>query len=206
MASMTFQRSTTVAGKAFRHSRTVEGDNRIESSKSYPAAKTGILTTRTDNDTGTITGQSGHEVTTGAILDVYWSGGCRRGMTVGTVSGTSIPIDGGSGDNLPAQDVAVTLMVPLVETSGWAFAGNDLSAMMANCPAPFVVVFLSSGEAELGAIVFSRSGGGTYSFYNATDETTSLTNILSGDTVAKVRASHGDATAARDINIQVLVN
>lgn len=70
------------------------------------------LSTRTDATSGTITAPSGHGVTTGATIDVLWTveessyyiSKVRRGVTVGTVSGTSIPISGGLGDDLPAQD------------------------------------------------------------------------------------------------------
>ncbi len=74
-------------------------------------AKTGTLSTRTDNNTGTLTLGSGHGITDGQIIDVYWSGGVQRTVTVGTVSGTSVPIDGGIGDNLPTATTAITACV-----------------------------------------------------------------------------------------------
>ena len=75
------------------------------------AAKAGTLSTRTDNNTGTLTLGSGHGITDGQIIDVYWSGGVQRTVTVGTVSGTSVPIDGGIGDNLPIATTAITACV-----------------------------------------------------------------------------------------------
>jgi len=74
-------------------------------------AKAGTLSTRTDNNTGTLTLGSGHGITDGQIIDVYWSGGVQRTVTVGTVSGTSVPIDGGIGDNLPTATTAITACV-----------------------------------------------------------------------------------------------
>lgn len=74
-------------------------------------AKAGTLSTRTDNNTGTLTLGSGHGITDGQIIDVYWSGGVQRTVTVGTVSGTSVPIDGGIGDNLPTAATAITACV-----------------------------------------------------------------------------------------------
>lgn len=74
-------------------------------------AKAGTLSTRTDNNTGTLTLESGHGITDGQIIDVYWSGGVQRTVTVGTVSGTSVPIDGGIGDNLPTAATAITACV-----------------------------------------------------------------------------------------------
>jgi len=74
-------------------------------------AKAGTLSTRTDNNTGTLTLGSGHGITDGQIIDVFWSGGVQRTVTVGTVSGTSVPIDGGIGDNLPTATTAITACV-----------------------------------------------------------------------------------------------
>jgi hypothetical protein len=80
-----------------------------------PAAKAGTLTTRTDNTTGTITGASGHGIVTADRIDLYWPGGQRRNVLVGTVAGTSIPFSGGTGDNLPAASTAVTFVKPQAE-------------------------------------------------------------------------------------------
>jgi hypothetical protein len=75
------------------------------------AAKAGTLTTRTDNNTGTLTMDSGHGITTGQIIDIYWSGGVQRTVTVGTVATNSVPIDLGIGDNLPIATTAITAVV-----------------------------------------------------------------------------------------------
>lgn len=88
--------------------RTADGGGNCEIS--VPAGKAGTLSTRTDNETGTLTLGSGHGITTGQIVDLYWPGGARYKITVGTVSGTSVPIgadNAGSGSNLPSQGTAV---------------------------------------------------------------------------------------------------
>lgn len=78
-------------------------------------AKSGSLTTRTNNSDGTLTMSTGHGITTGARLDLYWATGSRRGITVGTVSGNSVPISSGTGDNLPTAATAITAMVPTLQ-------------------------------------------------------------------------------------------
>jgi len=77
-----------------------------------PHSVAGTLTTRTDDDTGTLTLSTGHGVMTGNTVDVFWNDGAnsRTGMTAGTVSGNSVPIDGGSGDVLPAATTAVNVV------------------------------------------------------------------------------------------------
>ena len=75
------------------------------------AAKAGTLTTRTDDNTGTLTMATGHGITTGQIVDIYWSAGVQRTVTVGTVSVDSVPFDLGIGDVLPIATTAVTVCV-----------------------------------------------------------------------------------------------
>lgn len=74
-------------------------------------AKAGTLTTRTDNDTGTIT-STAHGYAVNDIVDVYWSGAgnVRYGMTVTSVpTADTFVADGGAGENLPAQASALTV-------------------------------------------------------------------------------------------------
>lgn len=89
-------------------SRTGDGGSVVEISVAKGYA--GTLSTRTDDETGTLTLGAGHAITTGQIIDLYWSGGARFAILVGTVSGTSVPIgadDSGTGDVLPAESTAV---------------------------------------------------------------------------------------------------
>ncbi len=87
------------------------GSGSIAYDETLSAAKTGTLTTRTDDNTGTLTMDSGHGITTGQIVDIYWSGGVQRKVTVGTVATNSVPIDLGVGDVLPIATTAVTVCV-----------------------------------------------------------------------------------------------
>jgi len=68
----------------------------------------GILTARGGNTTGTITA-AGHGLVAGDRADVFWSGGARDHVLVGTVSGDNVPISSGTGDNLPAEITAVLI-------------------------------------------------------------------------------------------------
>lgn len=68
----------------------------------------GTLSVRGDNTSGQVTLASGHGIVTGQLFDIAWSGGARSAVVAGTVSGNNIPIGGGTGDNLPVQDTALT--------------------------------------------------------------------------------------------------
>ncbi len=196
-AAVTATSSLTVSclGKQFTNNVSVDADNGALTDKTLAAAKTGTLTTRTDANTGTLTMTSGHGITTGAKIDLYWSGGSRRGVTVGTVATNSVPIDLGSGDDLPAAATAVTAMVVNEETSTWTLTGNNLTQLICGCNKPFTVVLLDGSDAELFAFVSTSPTGGCYFW----ESTSGVTNPLAGDTVAKVRTSHGDSTSSRSV-------
>jgi hypothetical protein len=76
----------------------------------------GVLTTRTDDATGTITmDDAGHRARTGSRLLVVWEAGGvkagRYGVIAGAVSGALVPITSGKGDNLPAEGSAVEVWI-----------------------------------------------------------------------------------------------
>src|SRR6185369_12276008 len=118
----------SVAGLSMSEIRTISGEGGLAPLEvSVPAGKAGTLTTRTDNDTGTATLGAGHGILTGDRVDVYWIGGHRYGMTVGTVAGTSVPLDLGAGDNLPTA--ATAIVVCKANNYPFAFTGNNLDAI-----------------------------------------------------------------------------
>lgn len=187
-------RKTVIDGQTYTSEVSVTAELAAKFDKSLGAAKTGTLTTRTDNDTGTLTMTAGHGIVTGARLDVYWDGGCRYGMTVGTVATNSVPIDGGAGDSLPTATTAITAMVPAEEAVG--VTGNNVAAMGVYTSTPTskaAVVWADGSSATLAACVVTAG-----SDYIWTDQD-GTTNPLAGDTVAKVFVSHGDSTGTKRV-------
>lgn len=70
----------------------------------------GDLDTRTDDDTGVIgLDDTSHGLTTNHTVHVEWGAGRRRGMSITSVSGPNITVDGGVGTVLPAAATAVTV-------------------------------------------------------------------------------------------------
>lgn len=143
------------------------------------AAQTdGALGTRTDNDTGIVQLATGHGITTAMVVDVYWVGGVRYGMDA-TVSSNDITIDGGAGDNLPAQDFAIAAVVEQVD---WEvnFDGDD---------AQIVGVFYRN-PSDTGAkahLDLLDTGTATIAEHDLVHETANggldqITNISAGDT------------------------
>src|SRR4051812_13463763 len=102
MPSTTIQRACAALGVNFGINTSIVSDSGHIVDAPLGAAKTGTLTTRTSNTVGTLTMTAGHGITTAALQDIYWDGGSRRNVTVGTVATNSVPFSGGIGDNLPA--------------------------------------------------------------------------------------------------------
>lgn len=163
-------------------------------SPSVPAAKSGSLTTRTDANTGTLTMSGGHGITTGAVIDLYWSGGSRYNVVVGTVATNSVPIDNGSGDDLPAAATAITAMVQHAENL--TLAGDDMVGFTVHSPVFGHIHFYASDGTTLHhsrPLVASAAAGGGYSWTWFAGS--GVTNPVAGDAVGKLKFSHGTATA-----------
>ena len=193
------QVTATVDGESYAHSYTATGDTLIRISPSLAAAKTGTLTTRTDNNTGTLTMQSGHGITTGAKLDVYWDGGSRYNMTVGTVSGTSVPIDLGGGDNLPTASTAITAMVP-EEHDCYVANGTNVVMVVGYCSKAAYVVFKDDGGNVISGGALQIDAANAESWIDGGPGT----NPITGSLVQTVALSHGDSTAARTVTAIVV--
>ena len=181
---------------------TADAETGAEPVGDVPAAKTGTLTTRTNNTDGTITLDPGHGLSTGR-MDLYWSGGSRRGVA-GTVTSDSLAITGGTGDNLPAQSTAVRATAPHVEAVNFT-GSNAVAALLwsalATADYPGWIVFTTSGDAEVKAWELTGSLP-TWSWDSGGD----ATNPFSGQTVAKVYFSHGNTDAVRNMGVGVLYN
>ncbi len=78
----------------------------------------GTLTTRTDADTGVITVAEDHGIEADDTTTIYWTDGRRDDMTVTDAGDTTITVDGGSGDDLPAATSALRV------GTGWTQIGK----------------------------------------------------------------------------------
>lgn len=197
--------STSLGGRSASSQTTISGEGLASKEITVAAAKVGALTTRTDDETGTLTMNSGHGITTGAIIDLYWSGGSRRGILVGTVSVNSVPIgadDSGAGDVLPADETAITACVRTEEAL--AVVGNNVVAIEYYSTKRGTIVLADSSDVELAATIdgLGLNQERSQLWY----ESRNATNPLSGDTVAKVFFSNGDSTAESTMRVQCLYN
>jgi hypothetical protein len=194
--TMTTTTTASIGSDSFVQRFTDTGNSQDGAFPSVPAAKTGVLTTRTDADTGTFTMDPGHGFITSDKIDVFWtvSGvyGSRRNMTA-TVTSDSAVLDGGTGDNLPVQTSPITAMKPTVVLLD--VIGNNVKALAVNAPQGGYVVFCDGGG-DLTAATYkltSTSPGASWSTASG------ATNPLATKTVVSVKFSHGLSSGAVDM-------
>lgn len=193
----TIAKSMSMANGTFNSTATVEADAVIFEDVSVPAGFAGTLTARGSDSAGTVTTTNSHTITTGVRADVYWTGGCRRGVTVGTVNVKAIPISGGSGDALPLQTTDILIVEPLL--LDMAVLGTNVDCLMLYAAKRGQFVFVDDNDAELHQVELPASGSWAWS------EDDGFTNPITGDTVAGVYVSHGDAAAAT-MRVGILYN
>lgn len=141
---------------------------------------------------------SGHGITTGAVIDIYWSGGARYDVLVGTVATNAVPIgadNGGTGDNLPADETPVTVMVQ--QTINAAIDGDNLSvaaikAHYAASPATGKarVGFFDADDDLIASIELDANSVQHY------DIAGGATNPFTGDPITYAKATHSDSANA----------
>ena len=206
MPTVTISTSLTVPGQsADATTVSVEADTMQLSAPEVAAAKDGVLTVRTDDNTGSLTMESGHGITTGVKLDLFWDGGQRRGMTVGTVASLVVPIDLGAGDNLPTAATVITAMVPHEEA--FVAVGNNITAAVVSSDRKGYVVFAQAdGTVILGVKI--GDDGDTYYWFNDTalNNPVMITNPFAGVSVGKIFFSHDDPDAAHSPSASVFFN
>lgn len=198
MSDLNRTNNVNIGGNSYQTTEAIDADNVTKVEKSLAAAKTGTLSVRTDNDTGTLTMDPGHGILTGDKVDIYWSGGSRRGVTVGTVATNSVPIDLGAGDNLPAAATAVTVMVQNSETV--SITGANVVAIAFKCAGKATLQITQSNDTEIfGTTV---SAGGSYIWTVGSG----VTNPVTGQTIGKVKITHGDSTKTQKPRVHILSN
>ena len=198
--TMTASDNASVGGRSYSTDLTVTADDRAPCSPTGTAAQAGSLTTRTSTTVGTITmTDSGHTVTTAAKVDLYWVtatgvvAGSRRNVLVGTVSTTSVPFSGGSGDNLPIATAA--MIVKPVQTEGaLAIAGANVVfiAMKAPTYRGTIVIRQSDGTEILAKVL---AAGQSFIWSN----TSGTTNPVTGVTIGNVTFSHDSLTGSQEM-------
>lgn len=187
MVTATFNYGMTIGGTSLQGQIVRSAEGLITQEPDLPAAKAGSLTTRTDDDTGSVTLSTGHGIATNDIVDVYWVGGVRYGMTA-TVTGNVVAVDGGAGTALPAAATAMTMAVQIVVDCD--VAGSQLSALAITCLQRCHLHYTTNADASLLAIPIAANE--PYTWISGTGPA----NPLAGGAVGKIKVSNGSTEAA----------
>ena len=164
-----------------------------------PAGNTGELTTRSTDTGGVITLVTGHNITDGDTVDLFWTGGRRYGVTAAVVT-NAVTISGGTGDNLPAETTNITVCEQVV-IDDLAIIGDNvewLAIVYSNASTPTARASLdihdSGGSEYQEDLVHHAALGGCSNVYNVEGGDT---NPIAGDTIVEGFASHNAVTAGR---------
>ncbi len=202
MSVATISEQVTIGGIAFGSTinRTEEGV--ITHTPTLAAGIAGTLSTRTDADTGILTVEAGHGITTADFLDVYWIDAdgelqVQYKCDVTAQDATTITIDLGVGDDLPAQGYAIVAGKRVEIDSD--FDGDLMKVLAIACDKNCHVHF----EEEDGTSILPQkiNGGESYRWVSEQD----VGNPLTGNPVGQILVSCGEAAAAK-LKIGVLYN
>ena len=164
-----------------------------------PAGNTGELTTRTSDTAGVITLVTGHNITDGDTVDLFWTGGRRYGVAAAVVTNAAT-ISGGAGDNLPVATTDITVCEQVV-IDDLAIIGDNvewLAIVYSNASTPTARASLDIhdvGGSELQEdLVHHAKLGGCSNVYNVEGGDA---NPIAGDTIVEGFASHSAVTAGK---------
>ena len=159
-----------------------------------PAAKVGALTTRTSDTAGVFTKLT-HGVLDTETIAIFWTGGARYDVDIDSVTGDTITFSGGNGDNLPADESAVSVSQML--QLDVPVNGTNLQALCLQADQDFIAsVVDASGDSVLMA---ERDANDAFLWYdgNGDNPVTGHTDIVAVNfynksaTAASVKALHG---------------
>lgn len=124
------QTSILAGGSSYGSLETFTDESLLRLDATLTKGQAGTLSTRTDDDEGTVTLGAAHGITTGQHVDIYWTVSgvdyIARDVTVGTVSETSVPITTGGTPVLPAQATAVIVSPISINTFAVSYADVDV--------------------------------------------------------------------------------
>jgi hypothetical protein len=130
MEITTYQKLISGFDSAFSESKVVQASGSGAVSLLIPMGFLSEDFTYISSSAGTLVLSEDHPFETAQVVDLYWESGSRRGVTLGAVSGQTVPIaSGGEGDNLPVSDTEIIVSerigftIGIPDTSDLVFVG-----------------------------------------------------------------------------------
>ena len=169
----------------------------IAQNPELPAGKAGTQTAWTDANTFSITAP-GHTLVGGDKVMVFWSESgapkMHHNATVGVVAGDVVPLDLGSGDNMPYSPGLAVVITKEVSIDV-DFDGDLLQLIAVTALNRVGVRFVDSGSATLKAV--DNPAGELWKWAKNAGEA----NPLTGNPVDSIKAANGQSDAATTCNI-----
>lgn len=175
-------------------------------SEPIPVAVAGVLSTRTDNDSGIVT-SAGHSFTEGTgTLFIFWAGGCawRYDETAHDANTFTIDVgvNGGSTGVLPVEGSSVTVCLG---TSLVASIDGDNMKMLAALCDQRCILYCRDVSSVLVATPIVLGANDAFVWRSPTDDngnvTTSYTNPLTGNPVTSILAAQASSTAIAALQV-----
>lgn len=189
-----YSRSLSIDGDIVsrRVTRTADA-KKIYGPLELPSGQAGSLSTRTNNSNGVVTLSSGHGIANTEVVDLYWSGGLRYGMTASGVNSTVATLDGGAGDNLPAVNTAIVATEQIILNA--EIDGDQISLI------GLMAEYATSATTAHTHCDFQDSGNATIEAVDLTgnvpqiwDITGGDSNVFTGNPITHAHVSNGSAT------------
>lgn len=180
------------------------GSGLITLEETLAVSQAGSLTTRTSDTVGTITMTAAdHTIATGNIIDVYWSTGVQYSVTVGTVSGTSVPISLGSGDVLPIASTSVKVVVQknaniTIDGDNTKILSIELSSTTKSLRTAGHVRFVDSSAAEVAEIDLVTNVPQTWDIEGGS------ANPFTGNIITAGKLSQAEAASGETYTLKIL--
>lgn len=174
----------SAAGVTINRTVAVTSDNAFGYEKTLAAGTAVTEWDMDDADTAACTLPADHGYSTGKF-DVFWNGGCRYNVD-GTVNVNALALDGGSGDNFPADETEVVVCPPVyldIEIDG-----DNLSLFAIDSTVTANAWFVDSADTEV--VALKLVGSQPQGFYQTGDAESPLT----GNVCEKVWVSNGSTT------------
>lgn len=202
MATISYTVGISGGGMSVSKSYSITADSIASYEVTLPVGKTGELTTRTDDNTGVATMDSGHGLATSDVVDVYWSGGVRYGMTA-TVAGDAVTLDGGAGDVLPATSTDVVVTEQVVINAN--IDGDEVEFIAVS------LEYTDPSSTAVGHADFQESDDTQVAHLDLTANQPYIVNVnggatnpFTGDPIAQIKASNGSSSEAATFKVLVL--
>jgi len=201
--NVTYGLSVSGSGAAIQSQVVRSGSASIGLIETLAAAKTGQLTTRTDNTDGELTMTAGHGIATAAVIDLYWATGVRYGVVVGTVAGNAVPISGGAGDNLPTNMTNITAAIAATAN---VFIDGDNTELLAielrtnnrSLTTAGHIAFYDADDALIAAVDLVANVPQVY------DLASGIVNPFTGDPITYAKISQAGTLATENYQLQII--